>query len=222
MRTAFTPQRAEGGLWLLIWTGLAVGTGVEMDWGRQLTWPLPAVVAPPAEFTRPALSEPFSLPPPDQLIGITERPIFIVTRRPPPVPPPAEPPKPSMKKDQFTLMGTTIVGEGKFAFLLEKSSNKTRVVAEGKEINGIMVKSVTADQVVLSQNDDTEVLVLKTSAAPAQSASTQPAATAPAPANVGTPGTRPITGRRPTAAPPTSGAPGQAAGSVQPGAAPPQ
>ena len=51
--------------------------------------------------------------------------------------------------------------EGRFAFLLEKAGNKSRVIAVGKEINGILVKEIAADRVVLSQDDDTEVLELK-------------------------------------------------------------
>lgn len=210
MRTVLTPHRTEVGFWLLLWVGLAVGIGLETDWGRQLEKQLPIIVAPPADFSPPRLTEPFRLPPPDHFLGITERPIFVATRRPPPIPLPAEPPKPSMKKGQFALLGTMIVPDGKFAILLEKSGNKSRTVPEGKEINGITVKSVTPDRVVLSQNDDTEVLVLKTAVAPK-------AATAPVPASspAATPGTRPITGRRQPALPPV-GAAGEAPPSISP------
>jgi hypothetical protein len=62
------------------------------------------------------------------------------------------------------------VPEGKFAFLIEKAGNRARVVSEGKEINGITVKEVSASQVVLSQYDDTEVLTLKTAKGPAMNA----------------------------------------------------
>ena len=92
--------------------------------------------------------------------------MFIVTRRPTPIAPPPAPPKPIMKKDQFILMGTTIAGESKIAFLLEKAGNKSRVVAQGKEINDITVTEVTADRIVLSQFGDTEVLVLRTNKPP--------------------------------------------------------
>ena len=66
-----------------------------------------------------------------------------------------------MQKGQFILTGTVVVAEGKFAFLIEKAGNKSRVVAEGKQINGIMVKEVTKERVVLTQGDDMEVLDLK-------------------------------------------------------------
>lgn len=171
MSAALTPARAEAGFWLILCAGLAAGIGVESDWGTKFRWPVADSTAPPASFSRPVLAEAFRLPHPDQFLEVTLRPLFVVTRRPAPVAPPPEPPRPSMKRDQFVLMGTTIVPEGKFAFLLEKAGNKSRVVAEGKEINGIMVKEVGPDQVVLTQHGDVEVLPLK---------SNKPAAGAPA------------------------------------------
>ena len=162
MSVALTPIRVEAGFWLILWLGLAAGIGLETDWGRQMTSPVTQIAETPPEFPKPVLAEPFRLPPPDQFLDVTVRPLFVATRRPAPTAPPPEPPKPGMKKDQFILMGTAIVAEGKFAFLLEKAGNKNRVVAEGKEINGIMVREVTKDRVVLRQYDDTEVLVLRT------------------------------------------------------------
>ena len=160
MSALLTPIRVEAGFWLILWIALAAGVGIETDWGRVTRWPVKDAVETAADFAKPVLAEPFRLPPSDQFLGVTTRPVFIVTRRPAPVAPPPEPPKPSMQKGQFLLMGTTLVPEGKFAFLLEKAGNKNRVVAEGKEINGIMVKEVTAERVVLSQHGDTEVLML--------------------------------------------------------------
>jgi len=51
--------------------------------------------------------------------------------------------------------------------LIEKAGNRSRVVAEGRQINGITVKEITKERVVLSQNNDTEELVLKVNTAPA-------------------------------------------------------
>ncbi len=162
MIAALTPSRVETGFWMILWVGLAAGIGLETKWGRQMQWPLPTIADTPAAFSKPELAEAFRLPPPDHFSQVTARPIFIVTRRPSPVAPPPEPPKPSMKKDQFILMGTTVAGASKIAFLIEKAGNASRVVAEGKEINGITVREIAADRVVLSQFGDTEVLVLRT------------------------------------------------------------
>ena len=162
MNAALTPFRVEAALWLILWLGLAAGIGLETDWGRHMQSPVTEIAETPPEFPKLVLAEPFRLAPPDQFLDVTLRPLFIVTRRPAPIALTTDSPKPGMKKDQFILMGTTVVAEGKFAFLREKAGNKSRVVAEGKEINGIMVREVTTERVVLSQYDDTEVLVLRT------------------------------------------------------------
>lgn len=217
MSTALTPIRVETGFWLILWAGLAAGIGIETDWGRQLQWPVAELAQAPPDVARPVLTEPFRLPEPDRHLTIATRPIFVVTRLPAPPAPLADASRPSMKKDQFVLMGTTIVPEGKFAFLLEKAGNKSRVVAEGKEINGIMVKDVKADRVVLSQGGDTEVLVLKTIKPPPGS----PAGATGAAGAAGAPSVTPPSGRRPPAAPQSqapagSGANGQARRALQP------
>jgi hypothetical protein len=179
MTWSLTPSRAEAGFWLILTAGLAAGVGLETDWGRQPELPLPKTAGTPPVFAKPVLAEPFQLGGPDQFPDITSRPLFIITRLPAPVAPTADS-KPSMKKDQFILLGTTIVGADKFAFLLEKAGNRSRVVGVGKEINGITVKEVAADRVVLSQHDDTEVLLLKMNK-PAPGAITPIAPPIPAP-----------------------------------------
>lgn len=181
MTSALTPVRAEAGFWLILTAGLAAGIGLETDWGRQLEWPVTQTTGTSPVFAKPVLAEPFQLGGSDQFADITSRPLFIVTRQPAPVAPTADS-KPSMKKDQFTLLGTTIVGGDKFAFLLEKAGNKSRVVGEGKDINGITVREIAADRVVLSQHDDTEVLLLKMN---------KPVPGAPAPVPVPSPVPRP-------------------------------
>lgn len=189
---ALSPLRVEASLWLLVLGGLAAGIGIETDWGTKLVWPVAAPAVDATPLAKPALAEPFRLPPPDTYLETPMRPIFVVTRRPAPIPPPPEPPKPSMKRGQFQLTGTTILPDGRFAYLLEKAGNKTRVVAQGKEINGITVKEVHADRVVLTQHDDTELLTLVTAKAPALPAG---------PAVKGTAATPPPPGGRPPKAP---------------------
>lgn len=201
MSRLLTPRRVEAGFWLLLCGGLATGIGTETDWGRRWQWPVAEAALAPAAFTKPALADPFRLPAPDTYLETTLRPVFVVTRRPAPIPPPPEPPKPSMRKDQFVLTGTTLVPEGKFAFLLEKAGNKVRVVSEGKEINGLQVKEVSATRVVLVQHDDQEVLVLKTAKGPATPPTPAPAPTAdataaPIPTTTGASAPPPL-GRRP-------------------------
>lgn len=162
---SLTPRRVEVLFWLSLLSALAVGIGIESDWGRKWVLPLQQINAQPAPFTKPLLTEPFSLPAADTFLEIAMRPIFVVTRRPAPTIT-VEAPKPGMKKEQFLLTGTTIVPEGKFAHLLEKAGNKSHVLSEGKEINGILIKEVRTDRVVLTKNDDTEIIMLYVAKAP--------------------------------------------------------
>lgn len=154
-----TPRRVEILIWVALFIALTTGIGFESDWGRRWILPLEQTDPQPASFTQPSLTEPFSLPVAETFMEIALRPIFVITRRPSPTAT-VEAQKPRMKKDQFTLTGTTLVPEGKFAHLIEKSGNKSHVVMEGKEINGILLKEVRADRVILVQHDETEVVVL--------------------------------------------------------------
>ena len=192
MIVGLTPFRVEVAFWALLCAGLAAGIGLETDWGHQWQWPVAETAQQPATLTNSALTEPYRLPSADVFIDVAMRPIFVFTRQPPPPLPPPEPPKPAMKKDQFVLTGVTIVPEGKFAFLIEKAGGKTRVATEGKEINGIMVKEIRPDRVVLTQYDDTEVLSLRVSKASAT--------TTGGPNSLAPPGLDPRTGQGP---PPT-------------------
>lgn len=165
MTRVFKPDRVEAGLWLTILCGLITGIGIETDWGRRLSWPLPEFKSQSTSLDKPELTELFLLPPSEKFIDISLRPVFVVTRAPAPIPPPPEAPKPKMQKDQFILTGVTIVADAKFAHLTEKLSKKSYVVAEGKEINGLFMKEIAPDQVTLAQYGDMERLILRTAKA---------------------------------------------------------
>lgn len=160
MSQLLTPFRVEIGVWVAVFIGLLFGIGVETNWGQQFEYALPSDATQSA-FTTPDLTTPYRLPAQDTLMETSIRPVFVPTRRPAPTPPPTQPPKPHMKRDQFVLTGTTMTAEGKFAHLIEKASNKSHVVTEGKEVNGILVKTVLPEQAVLSQYDDIETLILR-------------------------------------------------------------
>lgn len=170
-----TPAHVEPILWLLLLAGLLVGIGYVSDWGRRWVWPVTTPASEPATLPDLQLASPFTMRPPDDFIEIALRPLFVPTRRPAPPAPPQEPPKPSMKKGQFILNGTTIVGGMKFAHLIEVLGGKPRVIAEGREINGIIVKQVNPTHVVMTQFDETEIVQLQTTKHPAQAGSGTPA-----------------------------------------------
>ncbi len=159
-----TPARVEIAFWLLIFVALGAGIGIESDWGKRLIWPVTETELPAASFDSPLLAVPYTQKAPDAFLETSLRPLFVVTRRPappPPPPPPPETPKPTMKKGQFLLAGTTIVGGIKFAHLLEVAGGKARTVPEGTEVNGILVKEVASTGVLLTQHGDSEHLVLR-------------------------------------------------------------
>lgn len=166
------PRGVETAFWLTLCGALTGGIGIETDWGRRLALPPPPQTAAAdtasGDFTPPTLAAPYRLPAIDTMLETSLRPLFVSTRRPAPPPLPPEPPKPTMNKGQFKLSGVSILPEGKFAFLVDKSGKQTHVVAQGKEINGILVKEVSPDSVVLSQHGDSELLVLQTAKGPAR------------------------------------------------------
>jgi hypothetical protein len=179
MTRLVTPFRVEAIFWLLLNGGLVLGIGVITDWGQRLEWPTPQVAMAPIEFAKPALVEPLQFGQADEFLEMSMRPLFVATRRPAPPPPPPEAPKPRMKKGQFRLTGITVVPEGKFAFLVEVNGNKSRVVSEGKEINGILVRRISPYEVLLSQYGDSETLVLKPAKSPGGPNPQQPAPVRP-------------------------------------------
>jgi general secretion pathway protein N len=89
-----------------------------------------------------------------------ERPLFVPTRKP--APPSNATPVAVMKKGQFRLAGTTVNSTTSYVYLFETATNKTHRLAQGSQVNGIVVNSIEATRVVLKQGDDTEELRLVT------------------------------------------------------------
>jgi hypothetical protein len=153
--------------WLVVDLGLGATIGRQLGWGVRVhpNLPQPEHLTPdavnvdlPKEYSLAGLSEQFP--------QTVERPLFVPTRRPPPPPPP--PPKPSMHKGQFQLTGVMILPSTSYVMLREVSGGATRRVEKGQTINGILVKDVMPERVVLSQYDEIETLVLKVQASPKQ------------------------------------------------------
>jgi len=177
--------------WLVPFAAVAAVLGWETHWGRALDAPPPAApVAAPAPVKVALLPE-FALPGgPEARRETVERTLFNPTRRPaPPAPPPAVAAA-KMQHGQFALTGTTLVDGKATAFLREVNGGKARRVRKGETVNGILVEDVAADRVRLSQNGETEELVLKIAAGPRSTI--QPAAPPPPQASAqGQPGVPP-------------------------------
>ncbi len=175
--------RAQGWLiWLLPFVVLAVVIAWEADWGRKWRH-VPAtdagVVAQPVVATvLPEYHPSATLATQRDMV---ERALFNPTRRPAPVATAAAARR--MQAGQFVLTGTLIVDGKATAFLRENAGGKSRRVAQGEQINGMLVAEVKPDRVRLTLGDDSEDLVLKVAAGP--KTTTQPAVSVPSASNGG-------------------------------------
>jgi hypothetical protein len=161
-------------VWLLPFIVLALVIGWEADWGRK--WrhvpvtdtpvvPQPVTVAVLPEY-RPAATLATQR-------DIVDRALFNPTRRPAPVAAAAGA-KPRLQAGQFVLTGTLLIDGKATAFLRENAGGKSRRVAQGEQINGMLVAEVKPDRVRLTLGEESEDLVLKVALGP--KTTTQPVA----------------------------------------------
>jgi hypothetical protein len=188
--------------WLVPVVVLALLIGWEIDWGRQIvrvpSAPAPVEAKPLVAAVLPAYAIDGGLPAHTETV---ERTLFNATRRPAPVLAGDSGPN-HLTANQYQLMGTTVTGDKKIAFLKEIAGGKSRVVRQGDQINGMFVASVEADRVKFTLNDESDELLLKVApgpkrtvaAAPPQMPAAAPAAAAGG-ANPGAP-VRPGQGQR--------------------------
>jgi hypothetical protein len=189
--------------WLVPFAIVVAALGFETDWGRSLTPVEPVRSAAPAQPVTVALMPEYRIDGGLEARKDTvDRVLFNPTRRPaPPATQTANGGPSAMKRGQFTLTGTTVVGNTATAFLREVNGGKARSVRKGETLNGMTVAEVTSERVRLKQGDEFEDLQLKIAAGPRTTVQ-------PAPVVAAAPAT--------PAAPPQSGAP-QAAGGSTPG-----
>jgi hypothetical protein len=172
-------------VWLLPFLGLALVVAWEADWGRKwrhvpvtdgvvVSQPVVVAVLPEYKPTATLASQ----------RDIVDRALFNPTRRPAPVAA-SEAAKKRLQPGQFVLTGTLIVDGKATAFLRENAGGKSRRVAQGDQVNGMLVADVKPDRIKLTLGEESEDLVLKVAAGP--KTTIQPVAT-PAPGALGTPG----------------------------------
>ena len=100
-------------------------------------------------------------------------------------------------RPQFVLTGTLIIDGKATAFLRENTGGKSRRVAQGDQVNGMLVTDVKPDRIKLTLGDESEDLVLKVAAGP--KTTTQPVT---APLQRPPPPARVAARRRPPGRPP--------------------
>lgn len=174
-------------VWLLPFVVLALVIGWEADWGRK--WrhvPVTDVAVVPQPVAIAVLPEYRPTATLATQRDMVERSLFNPTRRPAPVAL-ADAAKKRLQPGQFLLTGTLIVDGKATAFLKENAGGKSRRVAQGEQINGMLVAEVKPDRVKLTLGEESEDLVLKVAIGP--KTTTQPVVAAPgAPATGAAPG----------------------------------
>ena len=205
-------------IWLVPFAIVAAVLGFETDWGRDVDGAAAQTASMGVQPVSVALLPEYRVDGGvDARKETVDRVLFNPTRRPAPPATATAAAASAMKRGQYTLTGTTMVGSVATAFLKEVNGGKSRSVRKGETLDGMVVAEVAPDHVRLKQGTEVEDLSLKVAsgprttvqvaapAAPAAPAAGQPAAQANAPAGApaagGTGGVRPA---RPVTPPPAA------------------
>jgi hypothetical protein len=195
-------------VWGIPFAVVVVALGYETHWGQRI-----AEDEPPARASAPT-PVPVALLPEYGINGgvdarreTVERSLFNPTRRPAPPATQTAAAKPAAQHGQYTLTGTTMMGNVATAFLREIKTGKSHTVRQGEALNGATVAEIKADHVTLRQDGDVEELSLKIASGPR---STVQVAASTLPGAVPHPGV-------PAQAPPAQMAGGSAGNVVNPG-----
>ena len=213
-------------IWLVPFAIVAAILGFETDWGRGADRNAAALSTAKPQPVAVALLPEYRIDGGVEARKETvERVLFNPTRRPAPAATASATAASTMKRGQYTLTGTTMVGSVATAMLKEVNGGKSRTVRKGETLDGMLVAEVAPDHVRLKQGDDVEDLPLKIAAgprttvqtvvapppagAPGQPVPAQPGVAGAQPGAGGTAGARPGTTpqTRPVAPPPPVPAP---------------
>jgi len=153
-------------VWLVPLAVLAVLILWQTGWGRGLLREPPTdtgIVAKP--LTVSLLPEYQPNVAPEMNRDVVERSLFNPTRRPAPVALAAAG-TPRLQRGQFALSGTLVVDGKATAFLRETTGGKSRRVAQGETVNGMVVTEIKTDRIRLTLGDESEELALKLAVGP--------------------------------------------------------
>ena len=180
-------------MWLVPFAVVAAVLGFETDWGRRVDGAATPTTTPPAQPVSVALLPEYRVDGGlDSRKETVDRVLFNPTRRPAPPATATASAQSTMKRGQYTLTGTTMVGSVATAFLKEVNGGKSRSVRKGDTLDGVLVAEVAPDRVRLKQGDDFEDLPLKVAIGP--KTTVQPVI-APPPPPPPVPGSQPATAR---------------------------
>ena len=172
---------------LLAGLNVLLGLGLAWLWFdasgelRGVTWQAPA----PRKIDFLAMVP--DLPPPtsadvSQFLGILERPIFALTRRPPPPPAPPPPPPPPDPLADLQIYG--LVSAGKVSGILAKIEGRTRTVRVDEAVGPWTLKTIKDREVVFANGAQTRAFPLRsarlTGPVPAAESATTGASVGPA------------------------------------------
>ena len=165
-------------VWLVPFAAVITAIGIETDWGRSFNRDAPAPSVTPPQPVAVALLPEYRIDGGTEARRETvDRVLFNPTRRPAPPASQAAGSASAMKRGQYTLTGTTVVGNVATAFLREVNGGKSRSVHQGDKLgDGLLVAEVRPDRVRLKQGDDVEELSLKIAAGPKMTVQTVPVA----------------------------------------------
>jgi hypothetical protein len=179
-----TARRAWTSAWWLV-PAVALGLliGSEVDWGRHLfVLPSAPTLAAPKPVDAAVLPEyriEGGLAARSETVGRT---LFNPTRRPAAsLATEGDGPR-RLQTGRFVLVGTSVSGDQKVAFLKEASGGRARTVRQGEEIDGMQVALVASDRVKFTAGDDAEELMLRVAKGPKTTLVAVPAAVGSAPA----------------------------------------
>ncbi len=132
-------------VWLVPFAIVVAALGFETDWGRAVSQDAPAAPATPPQPVAVALLPEYRIDGGlDARKETVDRVLFNPTRRPAPPATQTAGPNATMKRGQYTLTGTTVVGSVATAFLREVNGGKSRAVRQGETLNGMLVAEVNA------------------------------------------------------------------------------
>lgn len=160
MRVVLTLRNAL----IFVATLLAVALGIESNWGGALVGALPDPIQPHGKRDTASVLPDFRLGSDSTTYAqIADRPLLSPSRRPAPTQQVAaapEPPKPTIRRGLYTLLGITDLGNGRMAQVREVAVNRVRTVREGDQLQELTVKAVMATHVILAFQGEYDTLDL--------------------------------------------------------------